>query len=104
LTFVIKNEATFIFSQGYDSSGVGICYQHQGRGGSIIDVAGGGSGGGVGGGGGGAGSNYDHPFTFGDLPQPPPTIDLRMEMRAQKFLLIIAFIYFVCLLPLNVLK
>ena len=31
-------------------------------------------------------------------------MDVRKEMRAQKFLLIIAFVYFLCLLPLNVLK
>ena len=56
---------------------------------------------------------------FAELPAapPPPTqqkrnssvtgaaaVDVRKEMRAQKFLLIIAFVYFLCLLPLNVLK
>ena len=54
---------------------------------------------------------------FAELPAapPPPTqqkrnpsvtaaMDVRKEMRAQKFLLIIAFVYFLCLLPLNVLK
>ena len=55
-------------------------------------------------------------LAFGELPAPPPpppqqktasppaTMDVRKEMRAQKFLLIIAFVYFLCLLPLNVLK
>lgn len=34
----------------------------------------------------------------------PPPVDIKKEMRAQKFLLFIAFVYFLCLLPLNVLK
>ena len=53
---------------------------------------------------------------FAELPAAPPppmqqkknaasaAMDVRKEMRAQKFLLIIAFVYFLCLLPLNVLK
>ena len=65
---------------------------------------------------GGMGDLADKSFNaFGELPAPPPpplpqektasaAMDVRKEMRAQKFLLIIAFVYFLCLLPLNILK
>ena len=56
-------------------------------------------------------AGYGKELFGADVPAPPPppaaassTLDLRKEMRAQKFLLIITFVYFLCLLPLNVLK
>ena len=62
---------------------------------------------------GGMGDLADKSLEFAELPPPPQqqkntasvaAMDVRKEMRAQKFLLIIAFVYFLCLLPLNVLK
>ena len=62
---------------------------------------------------GGMGDLADKSLAFAELPAPPQqqkntasaaAMDVRKEMRAQKFLLIIAFVYFLCLLPLNVLK
>lgn len=45
----------------------------------------------------------DDEDVYYEVPAASP-IDVKREMRAQKFLLFIAFVYFICLLPLNVLK